>query len=124
LPKVNTTITDKYLTTAVVSPRAVLTRLRIGARPHLRTIARKSEPAAKAMETRLRDAFDLLDTLPAHLNAEQQALFILGYEHQRAYSARAAAEAIKAREAGKELVADQTADALPEEAAATDETLW
>lgn len=128
MPKVNTTITDKYLTTAVVSPRAVLTRLRIGARPHLRTIARTSEPAAKAMENRLRDAFDLLDTLPAHLNAEQQALFILGYEHQRAHSARAAAEAIKAREAGKELAADQTADALPEEVAedanATDETLW
>ncbi|MER6047727.1 type I-C CRISPR-associated protein Cas8c/Csd1 [Streptomyces sp. NPDC001793] len=114
MPKVNTTITDKYLTTAVVSPRAVLTRLRIGAHPHLRTVARKSEPAAKAMEIRMREAFDLLDDLPAHLNAEQQALFILGYEHQRAHSARAAAEAIKAREAGKDLADDQVADALPE----------
>jgi CRISPR-associated protein Csd1 len=126
MPKVNTTITDKYLTTAVVSPRAVLTRLRIGARPHLRTIARTSEPAGRAMENRMRDAFDLLDTLPAHLNAEQQALFILGYEHQRAHSARAAAEAIRAREAGKELSGEQTADALPEAAAdasTTDSTL-
>ncbi|MEU2717109.1 type I-C CRISPR-associated protein Cas8c/Csd1 [Streptomyces sp. NPDC007205] len=127
MPKVNTTITDKYLTTAVVSPRAPLTRLRIGARPHLRTIARTSEPAAKAMENRMREAFDLLDSLPAHLNAEQQALFILGYEHQRAHSARAAAQAIKAREAGKELSADQAADALPEaadDAKTSDSTLW
>lgn len=127
MPKVNTTITDKYLTTAVVSPRAVLTRLRLGARPHLRTIARKSEPAARAMENRMREAFDLLDALPAHLNAEQQALFILGYEHQRAHSARAAAEAIKAREAGKELAGDQAADALPEateDTSTTDNTLW
>ncbi|KMS74065.1 hypothetical protein ACM01_15670 [Streptomyces viridochromogenes] len=126
MPKVNTTITDKYLTTAVVSPRAALTRLRIGARPHLRTIARTSEPAAKAMENRMRDTFDLLDALPAHLNAEQQALFILGYEHQRAHSARAAAEAIKAREAGKELSGEQAADALPEvaeDASTTDSTL-
>lgn len=126
MPKVNTTITDKYLTTAVVSPRAALTRLRIGARPHLRTIARTSEPAAKAMENRMREAFDLLDALPAHLNAEQQALFILGYEHQRAHSARAAAEAIKAREAGKELSGEQAADALPEvaeDASTTDSTL-
>nr|WP_237550527.1 type I-C CRISPR-associated protein Cas8c/Csd1 [Streptomyces sp. SID8354] len=126
MPKVNTTITDKYLTTAVVSPRAVLTRLRIGARPHLRTIARTSEPAARAMEIRMREAFDLLDDLPAHLNAEQQALFILGYEHQRAHSARAAAEAIKAREAGKDLADDQVAEALPEaveEAGATHSAL-
>ncbi|MEU0250314.1 type I-C CRISPR-associated protein Cas8c/Csd1 [Streptomyces sp. NPDC006235] len=128
MPKVNTTITDKYLSTAVVSPRAVLTRLRIGARPHLRTIARASGPAAKAMDSRLRDAFDLLDTIPAHLSTEQQALFILGYDHQRAHSARAAAEAIRAREAGKELAAEQEADALPEASAedadASDNTLW
>lgn len=66
------------------------------------------------MDSRLRDAFDLLDTIPAHLSTEQQALFILGYDHQRAHSARAAADAIKAREAGKELAAEQEADALPE----------
>lgn len=114
MPKVNATITDKYLTTAVTSPRVVLTRLRIGAHPHLRTIARTSKPAAKAMEARMRDAFDLLDALPAHLNFEQQALFILGYEHQRAHSLRAAREAIKARETGKELTDEQEADALPE----------
>ncbi|GFE25758.1 type I-C CRISPR-associated protein Cas8c/Csd1 [Streptomyces nigrescens] len=121
MPKVNATITDKYLSTAVVSPRAALTRLRLGARPHLRTISRKSEPAAAAMEKRLREAFDLLDSLPAHLNAEQQALFVLGYEHQKAHSARAAAEAIKARKEGKELAAEQTADALPDAEAEGDE---
>lgn len=117
MPKVNATITDKYLTTAVVSPRSVLTRLRIGAHPHLRTIASRNEQgarAARAMENRMRDAFDLLDALPAHLNTEQQALFILGYEHQRAHSARAAAEAIKARGAGKNLTSDQAADAMTE----------
>ncbi|MFI7275738.1 type I-C CRISPR-associated protein Cas8c/Csd1 [Streptomyces sp. NPDC049879] len=116
MPKVNATITDKYLTTAVVSPRAVFTRLRIGARPHLRTIARTNEAAARAMESRMREAFDLLDGIPAHLDTEQQALFILGYEHQRAHSARAAAEARRLREAGKDLSDDQAADALADAA--------
>lgn len=119
MPNVNTSITDKYLTTAVASPRIILTRLSIGAHPHLRTIARTSQPAARAMEHRLQEAFELLDALPAHLDTEQQSLFILGYAHQRAHSHRAAIEAKKARDAGKELAADQAADALPE---TTDDT--
>jgi len=86
LGKVNSTIVDKYFAAASSTPASVFGRLLSGAQPHLAKM-RKSEQtkgAAVALERRLEEVLAPIDAFPTTLSLRDQALFALGYYHQRA----------------------------------------
>lgn len=89
LKDVNTTVVDRYFSAASATPRAVFTRLLRGARHHARKALDddKTKGFARSLENQL-DAiaatFDPKNNgFPAHLNLEEQGLFVLGYHQQR-----------------------------------------
>ncbi|MEV8021826.1 type I-C CRISPR-associated protein Cas8c/Csd1 [Streptomyces sp. NPDC086554] len=102
MPKVNSTIADKYLGTAATSPGTVLPGLRINAGNHLRRLRRDKGAAAAALESRMNSMFALITgDLPAYMLPVQQGRFVLGYEHQRAADRAAMAERIAAKNAAE-----------------------
>ncbi|MEU0440305.1 type I-C CRISPR-associated protein Cas8c/Csd1 [Streptomyces sp. NPDC006186] len=95
LPEVNATIGDRYFGTAMTAPATVLTSLRLGANAHLKRLRRDNTAAYTALNRRLAEtfaAFDHRHGIPALLTTDQQAMFVLGYEQQRAADFAAIAE--------------------------------
>lgn len=91
----NTTIRDRYFGTASSAPATVFGNLMRGSQAHL-TKLRKDRPAACiAIEQRIEEITSRMTTFPPTLSLKDQALFSLGYYHQRA-AGRAAAKARKA----------------------------
>ncbi|WP_405108034.1 type I-C CRISPR-associated protein Cas8c/Csd1 [Paenibacillus sp. FSL K6-1217] len=77
--KLNTTIKDRYFSSASTTPLAVFPNLIRLAQAHI------SNPKAKFGKFRDRDIGEVLSGVPkfpTHLNLEEQGLFILGYYHQ------------------------------------------
>jgi CRISPR-associated protein Csd1 len=95
---INTTIADKYLAAATVTPLAILTMLHKNADGHMKRLRRTSRGAHTALGARLDDVMARLDGdtgIPGTLDLAGQAEFIIGYHHQRAAdiaAARARAE--------------------------------
>jgi CRISPR-associated protein Csd1 len=90
---VNTTIADKFLPAATVTPRAVLVMLKKNSAGHLKRLRRTSPGAHNALSRRLDEILGHLDAgrnFPPVLGVEGQAQFILGYHHQRAADIAAA----------------------------------
>jgi len=96
----NTTFVDRYLSKAIANPAAALVAGRKDSIPWLRKL-RLSQPGPQvALGRRLDELFDLLTEIPVALTLTEQARFLLGYHHQRAYD-RASAIAAKAAKAAK-----------------------
>jgi len=92
----NTTLTDRYFGAASSSPATVFGPLLRNAQHHL-TKLRKDKPGVfAAIDGRITDIVAKLDRYPTTLSLKEQAIFALGYYHQRAAD-RAAARAAKAR---------------------------
>lgn len=96
-PKVNATIKDKYYGSASARPRKVFAMLESGSANHLSKVG-KQKPGYKVVLERQVSAIMALmepgkDPFPASLSAEQQALFGLGYYHQKFTRKEAAAAA-------------------------------
>jgi CRISPR-associated protein Csd1 len=90
---VNTTIADKFLPAATVTPRAVLVMLKKNSAGHLKKLRRTNPGAHSALSRRLDEVLGHLDAgrnFPLVLDVEGQAQFILGYHHQRAADIAAA----------------------------------
>jgi CRISPR-associated protein Csd1 len=83
-------IVDRYYGTASSAPATVFGRLVRGAQPHLGKLRRERPGAYRALDGRLQDILASLDAFPPTLTLEQQALFALGYYHQRAADRHAA----------------------------------
>jgi CRISPR-associated protein Csd1 len=96
LGKINATIVDRYFGTASSAPASVFGRLLTGAQPHLAKLRKTSEGAYYGAQTRLEETMQPLAAFPMTLTLKEQALFSLGYYHQRAATRAARAEA-KAR---------------------------
>lgn len=88
-PGINTTIKDRYFTSACATPAnafPVILRLH---QHHIAKIKRDKEKAgfAYANERRVQDLMDKLEvgpeTYPRHLSLADQGIFILGYYHQQ-----------------------------------------
>ena len=81
LPNLNATIVDRYYGAASSTPAVVFGSLLRGAQPHLSKLdgARRG-----ALQNRIADTCAQIDGFPKTLSLEQQALFSLGYYHQRA----------------------------------------
>ncbi len=91
----------------------VFARLVKGAQPHLAKLDRDRHGAYVALQARIEEILSGISTFPRTLALEQQALFVLGYYHQRAND-RTAAQAARARRAAGQpsaagLVGEETA---------------
>lgn len=103
--KINATLVDRFYGSASTSPASVFGTLLADAQPHLAKLRKKSEGAHYRIQLMLEDTLTQLESFPPTLNVRQQALFSLGYYHQRA-AMRAAA--IAARDAKKGAQTDTT----------------
>lgn len=103
----NATFADKHLAGALADPR---TALAAGERQAAGWLARLRRSGKDYYLRRdLDDLVALLDAsnpLPARASLDQQAMFVLGYHHQRAYVAHARVEAAASRAAGKPAAVD------------------
>ena len=89
LGDVNATVVDRFFGAASASPRSVFVRLLKNTRHHVRKAHDKSEGGGMTsrldrLVDELADRFDPKDNgFPAHLNLEDQGLFVLGYHQMR-----------------------------------------
>ncbi len=85
--KVNATIKDKFYGAASAQPRKVFSLLEKGSANHLSKIGKQSPGRRVNLEKDIGAIMDRMepgaDPFPASLSAEEQALFGLGYYHQR-----------------------------------------
>lgn len=85
----NATVVDRYFSSASATPKIAFVRLMKNARHHARKV--KDDPERRGMVYRLERMMDELSErfdpgnngFPAHLNLEQQGLFVLGYHQMR-----------------------------------------
>ncbi|MCO1575483.1 type I-C CRISPR-associated protein Cas8c/Csd1 [Crossiella sp. SN42] len=85
--QVNTTYGDRFFASASANPRAALVAGRRDAVAWLRKLRRTKPALASFYDKKLNELFELYDVNDNILltaNLEQQALFMLGYHHQRA----------------------------------------
>lgn len=86
-PKVNATIKDKFYGAASAQPRKVFALLDKGSANHLSKAGKQSPGYKVVLEKQIGAIMDLMqpeaDPFPASLSAQEQALFGLGYYHQR-----------------------------------------
>ena len=85
--KVNATIKDKFYGSASAQPRKVFAVLEKGSANHLSKVGKQSPGRRVNLEKAIGGIMALMepgsDPFPASLSAEEQALFGLGYHHQR-----------------------------------------
>ncbi len=90
---VNATIKDKFYGSAAAQPRKVFAMLDKGSANHLSKIGKSSPSWKISLERHLSELMDSMDPandpFPAQLPHQQQALFALGYYHQRSEFFRA-----------------------------------
>ena len=84
---VNATIRDKFYGAASASPQKVFRTLDAGSQNHFSKLRKQSPGRAVNLEKQLTAITDLMepgsDPIPASLTAAEQALFGIGYYHQR-----------------------------------------
>ncbi len=85
--KVNSTVKDKFYGAASAQPRKVFRALDSGSVNHLSKIGKQKPGYRVVLEKQVAAVMDMMqpgkDPFPASLSAEEQALFGLGYYHQR-----------------------------------------
>jgi len=85
--KVNATVKDKFYGSASAQPRKVFALLDKGSANHLSKVGKQSPGRKVNLEKQIGAIMDRMqpgaDPFPASLSAEEQALFGLGYYHQR-----------------------------------------
>ena len=93
IPGANTTIVDRYYGTASTAPAVVFGTLLTGAQAHLGKLRRDRPGAHAGIQRDLEEVLAALPAFPRTLSLDQQALFALGYYHQRAHRRAHAREA-------------------------------
>lgn len=108
-PGINATIVDRFYGSASTTPAWVFGRLISGAQNNLGKL-RKSRPAIHTIsEKRLQEVLAHIQDFPPVLKVEDQALFGLGYYHEKAYHW----EQIMAHAKDKKTAAEQTQNENP-----------
>jgi CRISPR-associated protein Csd1 len=95
LGKTSTTIRDRYFGAASSSPAVVFGGLMRNSQAHLGKLRKEREGTYVAIDGRIADILSKLDGFPPTLDLHGQALFGLGYYHEKAFNIAAA----KARKA-------------------------
>lgn len=112
LGQTNATVIDKFYGSASSAPASVFGNLLDNAQNHLSKLRKSREAAAIALDARLMEIMDGLAEFPRTLTMPEQAMFALGFYHQRAADRRAARERKEARDARD--AADEPDAAAPE----------
>jgi CRISPR-associated protein Csd1 len=101
LGKINATLVDRFYGSASTAPASVFGTLISHAQPHLAKIRKnpKKKGHSEALKERLEEVLLKLESFPKTLAIQDQALFALGYYHQRAASRDATNRAISDRKA-------------------------
>ncbi len=99
LGQTNATVIDKFYGSASSAPASVFGNLLDNAQNHLSKLRKSREAAAIALDARLMEIMDGLNEFPRTLTMPEQAMFALGFYHQRAADRRAARERKEARDA-------------------------
>lgn len=86
IPRINATIVDRYYGTASSAPATVFGALLSGAQAHLAKLRKEQRPAFDGSQRRLEEIMAGLQGFPKTLALKDQALFSLGYYHQKAQS--------------------------------------
>ena len=82
-PNLNTTIKDRYFTSACATPGIAFPILLRLEQSHMKVILRDRRGLAIALEKQLIDLMGKIqETFPAHLDLNEQGAFMLGYYHQ------------------------------------------
>jgi CRISPR-associated protein Csd1 len=96
---IKATLTDRYFGTASSAPASVMGVLyRNHCRPHLSKLRKERPSVYNALDHKLQDVMQHLPTFPNTLTLKEQALFSLGYYHQRAADRAKAIERKKLKE--------------------------
>lgn len=109
VPGIKATIVDRFFGSASSAPMAVFGRLLAGVQPHLTKLERDRPATAHALQARIEEIMGGLHGFPRVLPLEDQAMFSLGYYHQRAYDRAQAREASARKKAGAIVTADAAA---------------
>ncbi len=94
IPGAKATVIDRFFGTASTAPASVFGNLLRGTQAHLGKLKRDRPGAYGGIQRRLEEIMSGLDGFPRTLSLDGQALFVLGYYHQRA-SDRAAATRVR-----------------------------
>lgn len=111
IPGAGATIVDRFFGTASSAPASVFGRLLRGAQPHLAKIERDRPGAYVRLQQSLEEIQSGLSGFPRTLGLTDQALFALGYYHQRAFDNARAREAKAARQSAKDASDEASSDA-------------
>lgn len=90
--KINATLVDRFFGAASTSPATVFGTLLADAQAHLTKLRKTRYTKYDAIQCELETTLAALDGFPPTLNMKQQALFSLGYYHQRAAQRKGSAE--------------------------------
>ena len=109
LGRTNTTLIDRYFGAASTTPATVFGILLANAnKAHLPKLRKQNEGAYNALQDRLSEIVAPLKEFPTTLTLQEQALFSLGFYHQRAADRQAARAARERRQRGQASAADET----------------
>ena len=83
-PRIKATIVDRFYGAASSTPAMVFGNLLRGTQPHLSILNRDNQGAYRGLQRELEEVCGQIGDFPATLTLKEQALFSLGYYHQRA----------------------------------------
>jgi len=98
IPGAKATVIDRFYGTASTAPASVFGNLLRGTQAHLGKLKRDRPGAYGGIQRRLEEIMAGLESFPRTLSLDQQALFVLGYYHQRATDRAASTRARTERE--------------------------
>jgi len=84
IPGAKATLIDRYYGAASSAPASVFGTLMRGAQAHLAKLRKEKEGAYHALQRRIEEICSGLKTYPLSLNMKEQAIFALGFYHQKA----------------------------------------
>ena len=102
IPGVKATLVDRYYGSASSTPAAVFGTLLSHAQAHIGKLRKGSGGAGPAIQRRMEEIMANLNGFPNTLTLRQQAVFALGYYHQRAHDRARRTAAWQARTEGEE----------------------
>jgi CRISPR-associated protein Csd1 len=102
IPGVKATLVDRYYGSASSTPAAVFGTLLSHAQAHIGKLRKGSGGAGPAIQRRMEEIMSNLDGFPNTLTLREQAVFALGYYHQRAQDRAQRNAAVEARKTAKE----------------------
>ena len=92
VPGIKGTLVGSFFGSASSAPASVFGNLLRLAQSHLEKLRKTNEPAYHALQTRIESILADLEAFPSTLSLREQALFCLGYYHQRAADRKSARE--------------------------------